>query len=177
MLFTEEDKKGVGRPTRYTHELAKDICEKLSQTTDGLAKVAKTLGLTPSAVWRWLATYAEFRDLYARARAFQTELLYDDMLEIANAPMTHNGKPEDDPDDPGVRLSGAEGFAEMGRRKLIIDVMKFRLVKLQPDRFGNKDQTPAQAHRGNMTPEQFHQLLLETKKANKGSDYTDFEES
>lgn len=159
------DKGKVGRPTKYSPEVAEQLCAKLSTSQLGLKQVAKDMGYTPSKVWEWLAKYPEFRELYVRAREFQTELWYDDMLSITMAPYTHNGRPADDEEEPGIPLEGAAAFAETNRRKLIVDTLKWMLSKLQPRRFGTNYQAPPQARLGTVTADQFNQLLETARKA------------
>ena len=158
-------KRPIGRPTKYSIAVAEEICKALSTSKLGLAKVAKELGYTPSKVWEWLAANPDFREMYTRAREFQSELLYDDILAIAMMPYTHNGKPVDDGDDPGVPLEGAAAFAESNRRKLIIDSIKWILGRLQARRFGTNYQVPAQVRIGTVTAEQFNQIMEQARKA------------
>lgn len=172
-----------GRPTGYSPELAKQICDELASTREGFGQVCKKLGVAVKSAWNWLSKHEDFWHMYARARSFQTELMYDEIMQIASAPLTHNGMERDDPDNPGIPLTGAEAFAETNRRKLIIDVMKFNLVKLQPKRFGNAQELNHNVSvQHKLSPEQFDALLqVHTKAASIGpasddEEYIDHEE-
>lgn len=155
-----DDKPQRGRPSGYTPEIGEAICAQLATTKDGMEVIARRMGKNPQMVWRWLSEKPDFREMYVRAREFQTELMYDEIEKLAYAPLTHNGNPVDDPNDPGILLEGALAFAETNRRKMIIDVLKFKLAKLQPRRFGNNttvDHTVTE--RKELNPEQFSKLL------------------
>lgn len=58
----------------------------------------------------------------------QTETFYDDLLEIGDAPLV---------DDDGNALQGPLAMAEVQRRRVQTDNLKFILAKLQPKRFGD----------------------------------------
>ena len=150
----------LGRPTGYTNEFAEEICDELAVTDEGFEKLLRRRGLNPQTVWGWVNKHAYFMERYLKARAAQTELLYDQIQEIADMPMTHNGKPVDDLLDPGTPLEGAAAFAESNRRKMMIDVRKFKLVKLQHKRFGNNSHDTVDVNvRRTVNPDEFKQLM------------------
>lgn len=155
------DTKQVGRPTDYTKEAAVAFCDALCTSDESVALICKREGMPDrSTIYRWLNKQAEFRDLYMRARELQTEFGYDRMQAIADAPLTHNGRAEDDPDDPGKPITGPAAMAEVQRRKLLVDIEKFKLVKLQPKRFGDKSTVDVDVKvNHSVTAEQFQQLL------------------
>jgi len=149
----------IGRPTKYTPELADLICERLSTTNRGLQNICDDPDMPgKTAVWRWLSQYPDFREKYVRAREYQTELLYDDLNNVATAPLV----------DPwGNPMDGGNAMAEVQRRKLVCDNIKFILAKLQPKRFGdNRNMTVDVNVRKQITPEEFLQLRQELAKKN-----------
>lgn len=152
------EKRTVGRPTTYSLEVAEQICERLSTSKLGLERICDDTNMpSKSAVWRWLAKHAEFREMYVRAREFQSEVMYDDLLVIPNLPLTHNGE---EVEDGGIPLAGPAALAEIQRRKLICDNIKFILAKLQVKRFGdNKNIDLNVNHSHKISSEQFNQLL------------------
>lgn len=159
--------KALGRPTGYTYQLAQQICERLSTTDRGLQDICGDNDMPgKSTVWRWLSQYPEFWEMYTRAREFQTEIMYDEMERIALEPL-----PETDVFDllgnnVGSAVNGSVAMAEVQRRKLIIDVIKFKLAKLQPKRFGdNKNMSIDVKVRHSVSTEQFNKIFHEAGKA------------
>lgn len=150
-----------GRPTTYSYETAERICVELSTSDATLAEVCGKEGMPNRAtVFRWLAKYPEFRDLYAHAREFQTETLYDDMADIADAPFDESPVLDSEGEVVGYKVEAGVAMAEIQRRKLRIDVIKFKLVKLQAKRFGDRSTMDVNVDvKHKLSREQFDKLL------------------
>ena len=150
----------TGRPPGYSPEIADKICALLASGNIGLEKLCQDPANElppPSTVWSWLNKYPDFLEKYVRARERQTELEYDSMKEVASAPLV---------DDNGYPLNPQAAMAEVQRRKLEVDVMKFRLVKLQPKRFGErKDVDLNIGVKHSLTDDQFAKLLSTAAEA------------
>lgn len=150
----------TGRPPGYSPEIADKICALLASGNIGLEKLCRDPANElppPSTVWSWLNKYPDFLEKYVRARERQTELEYDSMKEVASAPLV---------DDNGYPLNPQAAMAEVQRRKLEVDVMKFRLVKLQPKRFGErKDVDLNIGVKHSLTDDQFAKLLSTAAEA------------
>lgn len=148
----------LGRPTDYSPELGKRICEALATSTNGLEAVCKPDDLpAPSTVYRWLIRYPDFKEDYVRAREAQTEAMYDEIRQITDAPLV---------DDNGFPLSGPAAMAEVNKRKLQIDAIKFALTKLQSKRFGERRDVDVNMKvQHQVSAEQFTQLLSAAKSA------------
>src|SRR5262249_61792782 len=72
------------RPSRYSHEIADTICERLAVEGESLRTICADPAMpTKSTVFRWLARYEEFRDMYGVAREWQTTVLGDEAIQIA----------------------------------------------------------------------------------------------
>jgi len=72
------------RPSRYSHEIADTICERLAVEGESLRTICSDPAMpTKLTVFRWLARYEEFRDMYGVAREWQTTVLGDDAIKIA----------------------------------------------------------------------------------------------
>lgn len=75
----------AGRPSGYTEEIAAEICLRIVRDD---AKIREICALehmpSKTTLFRWLETYPEFREQYARARSFQMECWEDDLLDIAD---------------------------------------------------------------------------------------------
>lgn len=152
----------LGRPTKYNTEIAEKFCTLLSTSDASVADICAMPDMPDRAtIFRWFNTHKDFCDLYARAREIQTEHGYDEMKDIADAPLptvaVHNllsGEYEGEKVDAGVAM------AEMQKRKLQIDVIKFKLVKLQPKRFGDNRNVAVDVKvQHQVTPDQFQKLL------------------
>ncbi|MGH9735446.1 MAG: terminase small subunit protein [Candidatus Acidiferrales bacterium] len=126
--------KKTGRPSGYTEQIAAKVCERIATSSDGLRQICKELGLTPSAVYRWLQERPEFQEQYARAREAQCQLLADEIVEIA-----------DTPEEGTVRKQDAKGVETrtgdmLEHRRLRVDARKWILAKLQPHKYGDKQE-------------------------------------
>jgi hypothetical protein len=83
---TKKDKNKGGRPTDYTPKLAEEICNAISKSDKGLAKLCDDNPHWPdrSTILRWVDLHDEFRDQYTRAREHQAHYLVDQTIEIAD---------------------------------------------------------------------------------------------
>ncbi len=107
----------TGRPSKYTRQLAARICEAVATTEHGLATILKAKGMPHYAtVMRWLNEHADFRDMYARAKEEQADLMADRIVEIADG-----ASPED------VQVA-----------RLRVDARKWAAAKLKPRKYGDR---------------------------------------
>lgn len=69
------DKRGRGRPSSYSRELAEAICEAVAGSDYGLEHelaARQDEGWPhPATVYRWLEKHEDFREIYTRAREIQ----------------------------------------------------------------------------------------------------------
>lgn len=119
----------VGRPTKYTQELADKICHEIA-----LGNSMRTVCLAddiPSiaTIFSWMRTNPEFLSQYARATEERTEALAEDILDIAddgtNDWMEINGR--DVPDQEAIQ-----------RSKLRVETRKWIMSKMKPKKYGDK---------------------------------------
>jgi hypothetical protein len=119
----------MARPTKYTEELAEQICEALATKSKGLNSICKDLKIAPSSVYLWLIEHEGFSERYARAREEQADLLADEIIEISD-------------DESKDTLSGEHGEypnqAKIARDRLRIDARKWKASKLAPKKYGDK---------------------------------------
>jgi hypothetical protein len=118
-----------GRPTVYTEELGNEICARLAEG-ESLWTICAEPHMPPqSTVKMWvleppkIARAHSFPDRYARAKAMGYEVLADQILTIGDAPIYHNG----DPDNALVQHA-----------RLMSENRKWLLSKLLPKQFGDK---------------------------------------
>ena len=121
-----------GRPSKFTPELAKEICERLS-AGEPLAVICREERMPHvTTVDDWTKRDATFSLSIAQARINGFEMIAAECLEISNTPME------------GVRTKigkdGIETITEdmLGHRKLQIETRLKLLSKWDPKRYGDK---------------------------------------
>lgn len=114
----------MARPTKYTDQLAENICTKIATTRKSLRRICKEEGISVQLVLNWLTDKPEFLARYARAKEEQADLLVDMMLEVA-----FNSKGDD---------RAFVGINRIHRDKLKVDTLKFIASKLKPKKYGDK---------------------------------------
>lgn len=126
-----EDFKKPGRPTVYTEELAKEICDAIASYSEGLQVLCEQNPHWPTraCIFLWMRKYPGFFDMYARAKEQQAEVQVDYMLEIANEPHKYI-----DPETGAERIDSS-----MLRVKM--DAIKWQAGKLAMKRYGDKTET------------------------------------
>ena len=127
--------KVMGRPTRYTPELAAKVCAQVA------AGVTMTTLCVPedmpsrTSVYVWLAKYPDFRDLYARAKVEAADALVEEILDIADDGRNDWMEVYDKEGDcVGYRVNGEH----VQRSKLRVDTRKWVAAKLNPRKYGDK---------------------------------------
>lgn len=128
----------VGRPSKYSLEIAEYICEQIGTTDKGLSTLAKEDAMFPpvSSIMRWLKEHEEFRELYARAKEMQADLLADQIIEISNTPVEGVTK-KTTQNQFGTFQEITIGDA-IAHRRLQVDARKWKASKLAPQKFGDK---------------------------------------
>lgn len=78
----------VGRPTVYTLELAKEICNEIVGSNESIIKLCKknTHWPQPKTIFQWMHSpeKEDFLFMYLKAKTAQTHKLFDKALHIAN---------------------------------------------------------------------------------------------
>ena len=71
-----------GRPSRYTDELADEICAAIMDGDKGIARLCKERKHWPSkkTIFNWIKKHGEFKKRYKLAKEFQIECLMDEVL-------------------------------------------------------------------------------------------------
>ena len=130
-----EEKKKVGRPTDYTPELGKEICDEISGSSKGLRQLCKENEHWPERrnIYHWLKKHEEFQLQYAQAKKCQVETFIDEILEIA----------DDTSNDTIVKIDHDGNEKEVcnsewiNRSRLKVDTRKWLCSKLVPKLYGN----------------------------------------
>ena len=129
-------KNKPGRPTRYTPELANEICNSIASSSKGTKKLCKENQHWPcqDTLFAWLKNHPEFSEQYARAKRCQIEVFIDEILDIAD-----DSSQDEVINEQGSVICNSEFIA---RSRLRIDTRKWLAAKLVPKVYG----TPKNDH-------------------------------
>ena len=110
-----KERRKRGRPCGYNDEIVDKILGRIGDG-ESLRAVCADKGMPNRAtVFRWIARYPEFRDLYGFAREWQAHCLAGDVIEIAN--------------DSRTDIAGG---------RLRINALKCRIARLAPKKYGKQ---------------------------------------
>lgn len=120
--------RGRGRPTKYTPELADEICAAIASSELGLVHLVKQNPHWPERanIFIWRRKYPEFRDKYTRAKIDQVEVSVEYMQELMNEP--HKYFDEE---------LGRE-VVDVSMMRLKMDAIKWQASKLMPKKYGDQ---------------------------------------
>lgn len=134
--------KKIGRPTSFTDEIGREICERIADG-ESLRRICDSEHIPDrKTVLRWLVTLCTekhpelvtFRHQYAQARAAQAETFLDEILDIA-----------DDGTNDWMQKQGRDGedyevlnHEHVQRSKLRVDARKWAMSKLAPKKYGDR---------------------------------------
>lgn len=123
-------KRRVGRPSKYTEELATDICARIANG-QSLVTICGLAGMpTRDTVHRWVLTIPAFSDKYTQAREMQAEYYAEQIIEIS----------DDSARDMTVDEDGNErvDHDHIARSRLRVDARKWYASKVAPKKWGDK---------------------------------------
>ena len=133
-IATKQQKtpKKIGRPSKYTPELAKEICERLSDG-EPLRQICRDDHMPAwQKIYEWMVRDEELSGAIARAREQGYDAIAEDLLNIADTPLM--GETE---------TSSANGLTitrqdMLGHRKLQIETRLKLLAKWNPKKYGDR---------------------------------------
>lgn len=120
----------MGRPSKYTDELADHICDWIATSSRGLHVYCKQNNISVVTIFRWLDQHEYFRKQYARARELQAEFMVSEAFDIADESSNDTITTED-----GRQLPNSEW---MQRSRLRVDTRKWAASKLLPKLYGDR---------------------------------------
>jgi hypothetical protein len=124
--------KKIGRPSKYTPELAKEICERLSDG-EPLRQICRDNHMPAwQKIYEWMVRDEALSGAIARAREQGYDAIAEDLLNIADTPLM--GETE---------TSSANGLTitrqdMLGHRKLQIETRLKLLAKWNPKKYGDR---------------------------------------
>ena len=133
-IATKQQKtpKKMGRPSKYTPELAAEICERLSDG-EPLRQICRDNHMPAwTAIYAWAAIDKQLSERIAQAREQGYDAIAEDLLAIADTPLM--GETE---------TSSANGLTitrqdMLGHRKLQIETRLKLLAKWNPKKYGDR---------------------------------------
>ena|SRR3990167_2448084 len=126
---------GEGRPSIYTPKLGLEICRRISQGESVRSIDLDKKMPSGAAIYNWLLDEdkKEFLEQYARSRNIQAELMFEELLEIA-----------DDGSNDYMTITkrdieyNVEDREVTNRSKLRVETRKWYLSKVLPKKYGDK---------------------------------------
>lgn len=126
-LPEKKEKKKIGRPSKYTPELAKEICERLSDG-EPLRQICRDDHMPAwQKIYEWMQKDDELSGAIARAREVGQDAIAEDILQEINQ-------------EPERILSEGGGRIDAGYVQLIkarADIKLKLLAKWNPKRYGD----------------------------------------
>lgn len=122
----------AGRPSTYSPEMAKLICERIATHDCGIQKLVDMYDDMPmkSTIRLWKLKHIEFSSQYADAKRQQVENLAEDIIDIC----------DNSSEDYYIDENGKEQFnsEHVQRARLRVDTRKWMAAKLAPKIYGDR---------------------------------------
>lgn len=127
-----KEKRPIGRPSKFSQDLAEKICEQIAHGKSLRAICAEDDMPSTSTVCKWLNENQDFSEQYARARGRQADHYFEEIVEIAD--------------------SVEADSAAVAKARLQVDARKWAASKLAPKKYGEKTELDVKSSDGSMTP-------------------------
>ena len=137
-LTPTKPKSNAGRPTIYSKELIERICEQVSNGKSLRAVCRAKDTPSMSTVMVWLGENDEFSEQYRKATEQREDFHFEEMMEIADKVLPES--------------------AEVAKAKLQIDTRKWVLSRMNPKKYGDKQQME---HSGDVAVNMISELMKE----------------
>ena len=124
--------KKMGRPSKYTPELAAEICERLSDG-EPLRQICRDDHMPSwTSIYAWAAYDKELSERIAQARKQGYDAIAEDLLQIADTPLIGE---EETSSNNGLTITRKD---MLGHRKLQIETRLKLLSKWDPEKYGDR---------------------------------------
>lgn len=147
----------AGRPTKYTQDLAKLICERVATNPVGIETLVNMYPDLPSSptIKAWRKTYSEFSSWYLEAKAFQAQIMVEDIDELIPNGIQYyvDDKGQERIDAPSASLVIAK-----------INNRKWMAARLAPKIYGDKKQEDTQGTKETLS--KIQALVADLNKTN-----------
>lgn len=130
--MSEKEKRPIGRPSKFSQDLAEKICEQIAHGKSLRAICAEDDMPSATTVFKWLNENQDFSEQYARARDRQADHYFEEIVEIADSVEAES--------------------AAVAKARLQVDARKWTLSKLAPKKYGEKTELDVKSSDGSMTP-------------------------
>lgn len=150
----------VGRPTIYSEELCKKICEVVSSSSYGIRKICdKNPDFPkPETIRVWRLYNETFSAQYAKAKQIQADILAEDCLDIS----------DDDSNDIKFGDNGPSFNSEFAARSRIrIDTRKWIASKMLPKIYGSSKELEEEKEKNEGLREELRKLRSTLDENNK----------
>lgn len=126
----------MARPTDYTIELGSEICSRIAEGESVRSIVKDEAMPSSSTIFRWLLDEdkKEFWEQYEKSRNIQAELMFEELVEIADDG-TNDYMEKENKDGSTYEVVDSE---HIQRSRLRVDTRKWYLSKVLPKKFGEK---------------------------------------
>ncbi len=124
-----------GRVSEYTKEVGDTICARIADG-ESLRSICRDEGMPArGTVHVWLIKFQDFQDQYARAREYQADTIFDEILDIAD-----DGSNDwmEKFDSEGGNIGWKENGEAIGRSRIRIDARKWMAGKMRPKKYADK---------------------------------------
>lgn len=115
--------------SKYTQEIADKICSLVATTSKSMRTICKELDIPYGTHLQWLRDKEDYSSQYARAKEDQSDLLIEEMIEIAD-----DSSGDEEVTENGVRMNSEY----VQRSRIRIDTRKWIASKLKPKKYGDK---------------------------------------
>lgn len=152
-----QEKKPGGRPSDYTPELGRRICDEIAAGPRGITRLCEAHDDFPHAATakRWLFQIPAFRAMYEEAKLIQVNLLAEELADIAAESdyyIDEKGNKKIDPPSVGVTRNR-------------IDAMKWTAARLLPRKWGEQQKEIEDLSKKNEVLNQLIDKLMSEKKS------------
>ena len=127
-----DTRRKIGRPSKYSDEMAETICEKIANGRSLRSICAEDGMPTTSTVCKWLIENKDFSEQYARARTRQADYFFEEIVEIADSVEANS--------------------AAVAKARLQVDARKWAASKIAPKKYGEKTELDVKSSDGSMRP-------------------------
>jgi hypothetical protein len=132
----EQTKRKIGRPSKFSQELAAEICQRIAEG-ESLRSVCRDERIpTARTIFNWMGENPSFLQQYTRAKEDRADTHGEEIVELADMP------PKYIIDDKGIERVD-HGFEAW--RKTRIDARKWTASKLKPKSWGDRVQLAGDA--------------------------------